>query len=77
MVGCGWMYKLGGERTRRAERPKGPVLDAAEWVREKLGFAPDAAQARVLASEAKRGLLNCTRQWGKSTVTAAKAVHQA
>jgi hypothetical protein len=21
--------------------------------------------------------LNCTRQWGKSTVTAAKAVHQA
>ena len=50
--------------------------DAADWVREKLGFWPDAAQERVLAS-GHRGILNCTRQWGKSTVTAAKAVHQA
>jgi hypothetical protein len=40
--------------------------DAAEWVREKLGFTPDAQQARVLATEAKRGLLHCTRQWGKA-----------
>src|SRR5439155_6384357 len=24
-----------------------------------------------------RGLLNCSRQWGKSTITAAKAVHRA
>jgi hypothetical protein len=31
----------------------------------------------VLSTASKRGLLNCTRQWGKSTVTAAKAVHQA
>jgi len=50
---------------------------AAEWVREKLGFAADAEQARALDSGIRRGLLNCTRQWGKSTVTAAKAVHQA
>ena len=28
-------------------------------------------------TRSKRCLLNCTRQWGKSTVTAAKAVHQA
>jgi len=27
--------------------------------------------------EARCGILNCTRQWGKSTVSAAKAVHQA
>jgi hypothetical protein len=46
-------------------------------VREKLGFEPDAAQERLLASESQRGILNCTRQWGKSRVTAAKAVHQA
>src|ERR1019366_4826250 len=26
---------------------------------------------------AKRGILNCTRQWGKSTVSAVKAVHRA
>jgi hypothetical protein len=25
----------------------------------------------------RRGIVNCTRQWGKSTVTAAKAVHRA
>jgi hypothetical protein len=46
-------------------------------VREKLKFEPDAAQERVLTARHKRVLLNCTRQWGKSTVTAAKAVHQA
>jgi hypothetical protein len=51
--------------------------DPAEWAREKLGFEPDTTQARVLRSGSKRGLLNCCRQWGKSTVTAAKAVHQA
>ena len=31
----------------------------------------------MLRSEAKRGILNCTRQWGKSTIAAAKAVHRA
>jgi len=31
----------------------------------------------VLGTTRKRGLLNCSRQWGKSTITAAKAVHQA
>ncbi len=31
----------------------------------------------MLLSEANRGILNCTRQWGKSTITAAKAVHRA
>jgi hypothetical protein len=48
-----------------------------DWVRRELGFAPDATQARVLNCGSKRVLLNCTRQWGKSTVTAAKAIHQA
>jgi hypothetical protein len=42
-----------------------------------LGFVPDPTQVRVLNTPAIRGVLNCTRQWGKSTVTAAKAVHQA
>ena len=50
---------------------------AAEWVRERLGFQPDTAQERVLTTESRRVVMNCTRQWGKSTVTAAKAVHQA
>jgi hypothetical protein len=42
-----------------------------------LGFQPDALQAEVLRTTAKRGLLNCSRQWGKSTITAAKAVQEA
>jgi hypothetical protein len=54
-----------------------PDVDAAEWARTALGFEADAFQRAVLRSDKKRGLLNCTRQWGKSTVTAAKAVYQA
>ena len=52
-------------------------VPAAEWVRERLGLAADPLQARVLSTARRRGMLNCSRQWGKSTITAAKAVHQA
>ncbi|MFN7923381.1 MAG: terminase family protein [Bryobacteraceae bacterium] len=38
---------------------------------------PDAKQTEVLESRSARILLNCCRQWGKSTTTAARAVHQA
>jgi terminase large subunit-like protein len=70
-------FQLGG-RHREHRGPSVPEsTDAGEFVRSRLGFQPDAAQARVLISRAKRGLLNCTRQWGKSTITAAKAVHHA
>ena len=40
----------------------------------KVGFWPDARQRELLELGGKRVILNCTRQWGKSTVTAAKAV---
>jgi hypothetical protein len=52
-------------------------MDAAEFARVRLGFEADDRQHAVLRSKAKRGILNCTRQWGKSTVAAAKAVHRA
>src|ERR1700689_3242099 len=55
----------------------GRGADAAEWVRKALGFEADETQQEILRSDKQRGLLNCTRQWGKSTVTAAKAIHQA
>jgi hypothetical protein len=51
-------------------------LDPVEFARM-LGFEADARQAEVLRSGAKRLLLNCTRQWGKSTVTAIAALHRA
>jgi len=42
-----------------------------------LGFCPDAIQELVLNPNIWRGILNCTRQWGKSTIMAIKALHQA
>ena len=53
------------------------AIAVSEFARHKLAFEPDARQAAVLDSTAKRGILNCTRQWGKSTVLAVKAVHRA
>jgi Terminase large subunit, T4likevirus-type, N-terminal len=49
---------------------------AVEFARQRLQFEPDDQQTEVLRSTAKRGILDCTRQWGKSTVAAAKAVHR-
>src|ERR1035437_11052722 len=51
--------------------------DAGTFAQTRLGFVPDPKQMEVLRSTAKRGILNCSRQWGKSTVAAAKAVHRA
>jgi hypothetical protein len=42
-----------------------------------LRIEPDEWQAEVLRSKSKRAMLNCTRQWGKSTIVAAKAAHRA
>ena len=52
-------------------------IAADVFVRERLKFEPDEKQSLFLRERVRRGLLNCSRQWGKSTVTAAKAVHQA
>ncbi len=43
------------------------ATDPVEFARERLGFEPDEAQKAVLRSDARRLILNCTRQWGKST----------
>jgi hypothetical protein len=42
-----------------------------------LGFSVDDHQAALLSCPGKRLILNCPRQWGKSTVAAIKAVHRA
>jgi hypothetical protein len=52
-------------------------LDPVEFCTGRLGIVPDEKQAAVLRSTAKRGALNCARQWGKGMITAAKAVHRA
>src|SRR5579872_1975202 len=54
----------------------GATVDVVEFAKTRLGFEADEKQAAVLRG-GRRGIVNCTRQWGKSTVTAAKAVHRA
>ena len=61
----------------QVERAVEAAPDGAEFARRRLGLRPDERQEEVLRSEAKRGILLCTRQWGKSTIAAAKAVHRA
>jgi hypothetical protein len=58
-------------------RPVVEASSAVTFVRNNFEFEPDELQSEVLSSTSKRGVLNCTRQWGKSTVAAAKAVHRA
>jgi hypothetical protein len=64
-------------RSRKSQDLRSDGADAAEWVRTRLDLAVDSLQARVARTTNKRGILNCSRQWGKSTSTAAKARHQA
>jgi len=42
-----------------------------------MGLTPDPWQAQALGSTAKRKLLNCSRQAGKSTIAAIGALHRA
>ena len=68
-------YRAGFNRTATEEQIE--ITDAVAWAKDKLNFEADAAQAQILAADAKRGILNCSRQWGKSTTSAIKAVHHA
>jgi hypothetical protein len=67
---------LTGIKTRLIHKPAVTIIDEVAFAR-RLGFFPDVRQAEVLLSRAKRGILNCSRQWGKSTVTAIKALYRA
>src|SRR5215831_15664604 len=53
------------------------ALDPVAFVQDRLKFAPDPWQARLLRSCEPWILLNCCRQSGKSTTTAALALHTA
>ena len=70
-------------RTRKAKRAPTPensqeyATNPVAWAREVLNFDPDPKQEQILSANVRRGILNCTRQWGKSTTCAIKAVHYA
>lgn len=71
------LYPTRKKRGVIATTPDPGLTDPVAFARTRLGLDPDPLQCEVLRSTARRGLLNCTRQWGKTTVTAAKAVHRA
>jgi hypothetical protein len=56
---------------------RGEELDAVAFARQRLRLTPDPMQTRVLESRHPRGILDCSRQWGKSTVAAVKAINTA
>lgn len=51
-------------------------MDILHFAR-KVGVCPDPVQSAVLTSPHPRLILNCCRQWGKTTVTSIKAAHHA
>src|SRR5881397_2150092 len=59
-----------------AEKARANIIDPVTFARQMPGFIPDEKQELVLRG-GRRGIVNCTRQWGKSSVMAAKAVHRA
>jgi len=50
--------------------------DPVTWAKEVLGYHPDTWQAKLLRSRSKKIILNCSRQSGKSTTTAALGLHE-
>lgn len=53
------------------------ALDPVEFARETLDFIPDTWQEKALRWSGKRLLLNCSRQSGKSTISAMLGLHRA
>lgn len=53
------------------------ALDPVAFAQDRLGFTPDDWQCRLLRSESSKQIVNCSRQSGKSTTCAAKALHRA
>ncbi|MBI4910104.1 MAG: hypothetical protein HY820_41185, partial [Acidobacteria bacterium] len=65
---------------RKAQTTPAPVpitFDSPADLAAALQLSPDPIQSDLLTDPALRIIINCCRQWGKSTVTAVKAIHQA
>lgn len=53
------------------------MLRPSLFAKYALGIEPDEKQRLVLDSQDPQVILNCSRQWGKSTVSSIMALHQA
>ena len=52
-------------------------FNAEIFARMLLGWKPDPKQGELLRTGKRTAVLNCSRQWGKTTVAAAKMLHMA
>ena len=68
---------IAGERDDEVKRTIRYMHDRVAFARELLRFEPDPEQEAPLRSWSKRLILNCNRQWGKSTVVAIRVLHRA
>lgn len=53
------------------------ALSPSMWATKCLDFEPDKKQSEILDSSHKRIIINCHRQWGKSTISAILCLHRA
>ena len=60
-------------RRQRRAAARSKWRDGVEFARRKVDFEPDEKQAVLLRTEAPRVILNCSRQWGKTSVGAVRA----
>ena len=67
--------RLRGARRPDAQPPPSPAAGPVAFARDVLGIQPDHNQSKVLEIEDRNIILNCSRQWGKSTTAAIKAVY--
>jgi len=52
------------------------IFDLPQMARDVFGLEPDVRQKEVLEASSRRFILNCSRQWGKSTLGSLKAAHR-
>jgi hypothetical protein len=63
-----WPVSSGQWPVSNGEPGPAQVPGAVEFTRSRLGFEPDGRQEALLRSGVSRGIVNCSRQWGKPTV---------
>ncbi len=49
-------------------------LSPSDWAQQNFGLTLDPAQRQILESPSHRIIVNCSRQWGKSTTAALRAL---
>jgi hypothetical protein len=69
--------KVQRELARRAGKNNPLQFAASVGFEQVVGAAPQQWQTRFIESRARRAILNCPRQSGKSTIAALKALHRA